>query len=385
MGTRSSAVRRGSPASLAALLLPIITVIATGAPSASANVGQASKTKPMYYLAMGDSMAAGVGASQPSNDYVNLIYEHELSQYPTLQVDNIACSGATTGSVITGPGCSYTTGTQLGDAEAFLRSHKNEVPMVTIDIGANDVDGCIDGNSISTSCISQGLVDIEQNLPVILSGLRSAYPGIAIYGMNYYDPFLGVWLTGASGEQLATQSEQDAVGLNTLLQQIYTSGGAATADPATAFQTTDFDETGSYEGNTEPQNVANICNWTLFCSGGGNIHPNDIGHAVVATAFEQVIDGVAITTTSLPAATLGSKYTGQLEATGGHPPYAWSLAPGSGPLPSGLKLKANGTFGGKAKATGSFTFTVEVTDTPLSIHSPPPANEATQTFTISVS
>ncbi|MFZ0668338.1 MAG: GDSL-type esterase/lipase family protein [Acidimicrobiales bacterium] len=371
----------------AALLLTTMAVaggLAPGVSSAAATVGPASKAGATYYLAMGDSMAAGVGATQPSEDYVNLIYEHELTEFPALQVHNIACSGATTGSVINGPGCSYKTGTQLGDAEAFLRSHKNEVPIVTIDIGANDVDGCIDGDSINASCVSQGLVDINQNLPQILSGLRSAYPGIAIYGMDYYDPFLGVWLTGSSGQQLATQSEQYAIGLNTLLEQLYTAGGAATADPATMFQTTDFEETGSYDGQTEPQNVADVCNWTLFCSDGGNIHPNDIGHAVVAASFEQVIDGVTITTTGLPTASVGSKYGGQLQATGGHPPYTWALAPASGALPTGLKLKPNGTFAGKPKTTGDFTFTVQVLDTPLNIHDAPPANVATQTLTISV-
>ena len=79
--------------------------------------------KPLYDVAMGDSLAAGTGASSTSTRYVNVLYQHELSRFPTLQLENIACGGATTNSVIHGPGCSYTTGTQLGDAEAFLRAH----------------------------------------------------------------------------------------------------------------------------------------------------------------------------------------------------------------------------------------------------------------------
>ena len=150
-----------------------------------------------YYVALGDSIAAGVGASTAANDYVNVVYQHELVSHPGLQLVNLACSGATTGSVINGPGCSYTTGTQLGDAEAFLRAHPGQVAMLTIDIGANDVDGCLGSSGVQTSCVQAGFNQISSNLPLILSGLRAADPTLAIYGMDYYDPFLNQWLTGA--------------------------------------------------------------------------------------------------------------------------------------------------------------------------------------------
>ncbi len=103
----------------------------------------ASATAPvMYYVAIGDSLAAGVGATQPANDYVNLLYQHELTRYPSLQLLNLSCSGATTTDILSGGGgCSYTTGTQLGDAEAFLRAHSGQIALLTIDIGINNVLG----------------------------------------------------------------------------------------------------------------------------------------------------------------------------------------------------------------------------------------------------
>jgi lysophospholipase L1-like esterase len=340
---------------------------------------------PVYYLAMGDSMAAGTGASTTASRYVNVLYDHELTRIPNLQLDNIACGGATTGSVINGPGCSYTTGTQLGDAESFLRAHSGHVAFVTIDIGANNVDSCQTGPStISTTCLENGLSDITSQLPQILSGLVSAYPGVAIYGMNYYDPFLGEWMLGSSGQMIAQESENDVGILNTLLAQLYAAGGASTADPASLFQTTDFDPTGSYLGQTEPQNVADICNWTLFCSDDGNIHPNDTGHALVASAFGRVIDGVTVSSVPLPAATIKERYSGQLLALGGHPRYRWSLVQGSTPLPPGLRLRANGTFAGKPTTTGSYTFRVGVTDTQLPIPKAPAKNQATGTVSITV-
>ena len=242
-----------------------------------------------YYVAMGDSIAAGTGASTPANDYVNLVYQHELALHPGLQVVNLGCGGATSASVVLGPGCSYATGTQLGDAKAFLAAHPGQVAMLTIDIGANDVDGCLGTGGINTSCVQSGLTNITTYIPQILNGLRTVDPTLPIYGMTYYDPFLDQWLTGASGQVLAQQSETDAVALNALLTQIYTTAHAATADTAGIFQTTNFALTGTYNGTTVPENVALICAWTLMCSA-NNIHPDDAGHAEVALAFEQAID-----------------------------------------------------------------------------------------------
>ena len=365
---------------LVLLIAGTATVGAAGRPTAAA----AATAKPLYYLALGDSLAAGTGASTTNNRYVNVLYQHELSRFPTLQLENIACGGATTTSMIDGPGCSYASGTQLGDAEAFLRAHPRQVAFVTIDIGANNVDGCQVGQSISATCVQSGLSHITAELPQILSGLEAAAPGVAVYGMNYYDPFLGEWLTGAGGQAVAQQSEVEVGVLNTLLTQLYATGGAATADPATLFQTTDFALTGSYLGVTEPQNVADVCNWTLFCSGGGNIHANDTGHGLVATAFAAVVDGVAVAAVPLPTATLRQPYSGRLTAVGGHPRFHWSLATGSAPLPPGLRLRADGSFGGKPTGTGTFTFTVRVVDSRLKIAPAPPAHQATATVSLTV-
>jgi len=75
--------------------------------------------------------------------------------------------------------------------------------------------------------------------------------------------------------------------------------------------------------------------------------------------------GVSITTTSpLPGATLSSAYNTQLTATGGVLPYTWSLATGSA-LPAGLTLNSaspSATISGTPTSTGTFQFTVKVTD-----------------------
>ena len=251
-----------------------------------ATAAQTASAPAQYYVALGDSLGAGTGASTPSNDYVNLVYQHELANHPGLQLLNLSCGGATTGSVINGPGCSYSTGTQLGDAEAFLEAHPGQTAFMTIDIGANDVDGCTSGTTINQTCVTNGLEAISSNLPVILSGLESAGGTTPIVGMSYYDPFLAAWLLGGSGETLAEQSVGLLDDLNGILSSDY--GSADTADVTGAFKSSDFSPGGRYEGVKVPVNVGLICHWTLMCSE-ENIHADDAGHAQIAQAFEKIV------------------------------------------------------------------------------------------------
>ncbi len=62
----------------------------------------------------------------------------------------------------------------------------------------------------------------------------------------------------------------------------------------------------------------------------------------------------------------------QLQATGGVTPYAWSLANGT-TLPTGLSLAPDGIIGGTPTVTGTFKFSVEVTDSEV----PPVTTPAT--------
>lgn len=72
---------------------------------------------------------------------------------------------------------------------------------------------------------------------------------------------------------------------------------------------------------------------------------------------------VQVTTTSLPNGVVNQVYPNQtLTATGGTPPYTWSITVGS--LPTGLSLNGStGVISGTSTATGTFNFTVQATDT----------------------
>jgi hypothetical protein len=86
---------------------------------------------------------------------------------------------------------------------------------------------------------------------------------------------------------------------------------------------------------------------------------------------------LSVTTTSLPNGVLNTAYPSTtLQATGGVPPFTWTVTSGS--LPTGLALAANGTISGTPTATGTSDFTVEVTD------SEKPAMTASASLSITV-
>ena len=70
---------------------------------------------------------------------------------------------------------------------------------------------------------------------------------------------------------------------------------------------------------------------------------------------------LAITTSALPAGTVGSSYATVLQASGGAAPYTWSISSGS--LPAGLSLIPSlGIISGTPTAAGTVSFTATVAD-----------------------
>ena len=86
--------------------------------------------------------------------------------------------------------------------------------------------------------------------------------------------------------------------------------------------------------------------------------------------------GLSITTTSLPSGVLNSSYNASLQATGGLPPYAWSLTAGN--LPPGLSLNSTGLISGTPTASGTWGFTTQVSDS----ESPPATASAPLSITV---
>ncbi|HLH07365.1 MAG TPA: DUF4082 domain-containing protein [Terriglobales bacterium] len=76
---------------------------------------------------------------------------------------------------------------------------------------------------------------------------------------------------------------------------------------------------------------------------------------------------LGITTATLPTGIVNGSYSTTLSASGGVPPYSWTLV--SGTLPSGLTLSSGGILSGTPTVAGTFSFTVQVADSAVPQHS----------------
>lgn len=279
--------------------LLIAGVLVAGSVTAMSMTASATDTT-NYYLTLGDSLSVGYqpGQGDTTQGYTNQLLPTLQHKVPGIQLMELGCAGETTGSMING-GCGdtdinpttgrphndYLTGSQLGDAEQFLRQHAGHVKYITLDIGANDVDGCAPGGSIDAKCVAQGTATIVADLKTILGGLRDAGSSQAIkIGVGYYDPFLQYWLTGTTGQAVATASVSLLSGVDGSMATEYAAYGWRNADIFDAFQSANFLLLGHWQGKLVPINVMRICTWTYMCTV-QNIHANPTGYGVMATAI----------------------------------------------------------------------------------------------------
>lgn len=286
-------------ARLAVATVMLAAGMAGSAPALAASHGAGPQINvSSYYLSLGDSLAQGVqpnaqGVSVETNQgYPNQLYTGLSQTNPYLRLVKLGCPGETTGTMINGGICTYQQGSQLAQAVAFLNKHPGQVQLVTIDIGANDLNPCLGLTNLTklVACLEKVIPQALTNLGQIMSELRAADPTGAIIGMSYYDPLLANWLKGTeAGQTLATDSVTLAGVYNKDLAGVYKKFGAPTANVFGAFRTTDFtDMVTTPEFGTIPLNVAKLCSYTWECAAppvGPNEHANVLGYGVIANAF----------------------------------------------------------------------------------------------------
>ncbi len=240
------------------------------------------------YLALGDSLAFGYSQAKFNSLYPNenpaaydTGYVDDFARllrigHPNLQVINDGCPGETTESFINGP-CAYQlafplhhpyvggpSSSQLSDALAYLKANPNTNP-ITLDIGANDALGVIEHTcEKKVECVIKEapalFAHIGANLGLILADLRGADPHATIVVLGLYNPF-GEKLPG--GDTLTAQ-------LNEVMSKVAATVGARFADPLPL-----FNPPGALEEPT-------ICLLTNMCTPLEDIHPTDLGYAVLA-------------------------------------------------------------------------------------------------------
>lgn len=228
------------------------------------------------YLALGDSLAVGVGASNPSTTgYVPRAYgslrTSERYGDGGLDLVNLSVAGATSAELVQAGG-------QLDSAIEEITSRRDngpagdDVQIISVDIGGNDLltlvapdSPCLESASVEPCRAAFGdvLSSIQTNLADTLSRLRRAAPEAIIVAVDLYNPYSG---TGDLREPIAEIGVGQANGVI----------GAVTADPDLRVKTASVFQLFAGRG----------LQWVAP----DGIHPNDNGHAVIAEALLAAID-----------------------------------------------------------------------------------------------
>lgn len=280
-----------------AVVTTVITVAVAGAVPALASPAGGAGGPTTFYLSLGDSLAQGV---QPNSQGVSVEtkagYPNQLATAlrqtnPSLRLVKLGCPDETTATMINGGICTYAAGSQLAQAVRFLKQNAAQTQLVTIDIGANDLNKCVALPTLAqiAKCLGKVIPHVVTRLGQIMAQLRAADPGIII-GMSYYVPQLAGWLQGTmAGRQLARAGVVLGGAFNNDLAGVYTKFGAPVADVFTAFRTKDFkDRVKTPAFGTVPLNVATLCSYTWMCAPppvGPNEHANVLGYGVIANTF----------------------------------------------------------------------------------------------------
>lgn len=290
---------------LGAGLVVIVGIVAAacgstgGAGTANSTTTVKSGIPLLLYVSLGDSYAAGY---QPTGSHVGHTDTNGFAyQVPGLAVAkgyhfelvNFGCGGATTSSILTSPGCSqlgpgatpYPSESQAAAAEAFLRTHRGKVGLITVSIGGNDVTSCA-SLAQPIPCVITAVKAIDKNLGILLRGLRSAAgPGVRVVGTTYPDVILGLDVSKVpslrSLAQLSVVAFKDLI--NPALRSGYAAVGGAFVDVTAA--------TGAYGSlrattvlapyGTVPVPVARVCQLTFYCQY-QDIHPRTAGYTIIA-------------------------------------------------------------------------------------------------------
>jgi lysophospholipase L1-like esterase len=263
-------------------LVVMFAVLLAGAGTAAGKAAGLVPGQPVM-VALGDSWAAGVGAS-PQNGYVPQLHsalrerygclparsEQAADKCKQLQLVDLAVGGATTPSLTSGQ---LPTAVSLLEDRNGDRNPRNDVEIVTLHIGGNDVTGpiiaaCLGG--LTPGCVATiqaELTAYRADLQTLLSALRAAAGSDTAIVIGTYDNPIATCFLGAvpGAIQLGALTLEGggpiAAGLHDVMRQV-----AAEHDVLVA----------SVYGELLP------ADWV-----GGNdcLHPRDSGYAKVVAAF----------------------------------------------------------------------------------------------------
>ncbi len=231
------------------------------------------------YLALGDSLSVGVGASdEPSLGWVGLV-NAALQEW---DLSNLGVSGDDSRELLFGG--PLDEGLRLIDLRATDAEPGNEVGAITLEIGGNDLldiffDLVIPGDCPSVvealqrqACVEaleSALTAYRSNLTQTLERLAEAAPDTPIFLMTIYNPFSGgssvldeMGVLSLEGQE-GTEFPQ---GLNDIIREVGDEAGVTVVEWYELFL------------GKQSQYISLDL-----------IHPNDTGHAVMAAAVTEAM------------------------------------------------------------------------------------------------
>lgn len=268
--------------SLGILLILVTSLpVAAATPSATSPPAALDRSAPLY-LALGDSLAYGSGASEPDrNGYVPLVHSFLRETMPChakvdgpcpeLQLLNLAENGATTESLMK---------TQMPAALELLEERNsdhipdNDITTITLDIGGNDTFGslvnvCATGVSALCAEAVQVTFDVvDENLRDILMQLREAGgEETRIVVMTYFNSLIACdFRDAADNADLILEGVAGvSVGLNNIIRQT------------------------AHEADSSVAETYGLIEESDLVGGRDCLHTNDEGHRKIAAAFASVI------------------------------------------------------------------------------------------------
>ncbi|MDQ6751111.1 MAG: DUF1996 domain-containing protein [Actinomycetota bacterium] len=223
--------------------------------------GAAPAQAARWDVSLGGSLAAE--SPSPGRGFVARLYER-LAGAGDLALRDLACRGATSASMAGSRTCRGTAGSQAGNGEAFLRSQRGQVAVVTVELGASEIFACVHAGGADRACLRRTLRSIDRGLPGMLAHWHAAAGAQARFlGMTYYDPFRG--RAGRRGGHAAVRA------LNRHLRSIYRRSGVQSVSLGAAFA------------------GRRLCRRTGACRRRFDPRPNAAGAQAIADAFAAAI------------------------------------------------------------------------------------------------
>jgi lysophospholipase L1-like esterase len=241
------------------------------------------------YLALGDSLATSTqthpnGRHYRSNQgYSEYVWRDQRRRNPGLELVKLGRGGATAWEMLHAPGRPGVT--QVEQAIRQIRAH--HVVLITIDIGATEVENCRSGRGFSSDCASRGYRSIRRNVPAIVRRLRAAAGGrhIPIVGVGYYNYFLARWRLGRAGRAFARRSVPVEHRITRELIRAYRHVRVPVADVERAFDgLAGWPFVDRRRWGHVPLAVARVCDWTFACAIPFDDHANSRGYRVMGRA-----------------------------------------------------------------------------------------------------